>query len=87
MDLLEQSNVDFRVLLVIIEDGSDEWLSHLDELQMSNETVNIVLKMQNCDSDELRESELSMATWVISPETSRIEVLDKLSQMLEDNDG
>lgn len=86
-DLLEQKPEAFRILLVIIEDGCDEWLSYLDEMRMVNEDINIVLKLQNCDQDALRDSEIEMASWIISPATSRMEVLDKLSQMVEVSNG
>lgn len=87
MDLLEQKPEEFRVLLVIIEDGCDEWLSYIDELRMAHEDISIVLKLQNCDQDTLRDSEIEMASWIISPATSRMEVLDKLSQMMEVSGG
>ena len=54
---------------------------------MVNEDINIVLKLQNCDQDALRDSEIEMASWIISPATSRMEVLDKLSQKVEVSNG
>lgn len=87
MDLLEQRPADFRALLVLIEDGCDEWLSYLDELKMADEKIPIILKLQHCDQDTLRDSEIQMASWIISPETSRMEVLEKLSLYLEEKNG
>jgi signal transduction histidine kinase len=87
MELLENRTADFRILLVLIEDSCDEWLSYLDDLSMVSEDIPLVLKLQNCDQDSLRDSEIQMASWIISPEAPGPEILEKLTLILDARDA
>ncbi|MCD8535033.1 MAG: ATP-binding protein [Verrucomicrobia bacterium] len=87
VEWLENRTADFRIILVLIEDGCDEWLSYLDELASIDESIPLVLKLQNCDQDALRPSEIQLASWIISPETPGPDVLEKLNQILDGRHG
>lgn len=86
LEQLENQPVRYGLLLVLIEDSCDEWLSYLDELVMVAGSIPLVLKLQNCDLDSLSDTEIQLASWIISPETPGPEVLEKLTALLREKD-